>query len=61
MERWLARLSMSFFVIAAVLVFEAYKGGQGGLQRWRITLDLVAAAAAVSLGVAGLRAKHRRI
>jgi hypothetical protein len=60
MERWLARLAMSFFIIAALLLWEAYKGNQHGLVGWRITLDLIAAAAAISMGVAGIRAKHRR-
>ena len=58
-KRWLVRLAMSFFIIAAVLLWEAYRGAQRGLETWRITLDLVGAAAAIALGVAGTREKHR--
>jgi len=60
MQRWLARLAMSFFIIAAVLIWQAYKGMQVGMENWRITIDLIAAAAAISMGVAGIRARHRR-
>jgi hypothetical protein len=59
MQRWIARLAMSFFIIAAVLIWEAYKGSQTGLAGWRITLYLVAAAAGIAMGVAGTREKHR--
>jgi len=51
---------MSFFIIAAVLIWQAYKGMQVGMENWRITIDLIAAAAAISMGVAGIRARHRR-
>jgi hypothetical protein len=60
MDRWLARLAMSFFIIAAVLVWEAYLGFQRGLSEWRIIVNLVAAAGATSLGIAGIRVRHRR-
>jgi hypothetical protein len=58
-KAWLARLAMSFFVIAAVLLWEAYRGTQRGLESWRIMLDVIGAAAAIVLGVAGTREKHR--
>jgi hypothetical protein len=51
---------MSFFIIAAVLVWEAYKASVNGANYWRIGLYLIAAMAAVSLGIAGTREKHRR-
>ena len=51
---------MSFFVIAAVLIWEAYKGTKTGVATWRIMMDLVAAAAGIALGAAGTREKHRR-
>jgi hypothetical protein len=60
MNRWLVRLAMSFFIIAAVLIWEAYKASVNGADYWRIGLYLVAAMAAVSLGIAGTREKHRR-
>jgi hypothetical protein len=59
MNRWLARLAMSFFVIAAVLVWEAYKLGTNFGPSWRITVYLVAAGLSVVLGAAGTREKHR--
>ena len=59
MNRWLARLAMSFFVIAAVLIWEAYVAAQNGAPTWRIIVYLTAAAAGVFLGIAGLREKHR--
>ena len=60
MRTWLARLAMSFFVVAAVLIWEAYQGSKAGVQTWRIMVYLVAAAAGIALGVAGTREKHRR-
>jgi hypothetical protein len=60
MNRWLARLSMSFFIIAAVLAWLAFQALQAHLELWRVVMDLFAAAAAISLGVAGMREKHRR-
>jgi hypothetical protein len=51
---------MSFFIIAAVLIWQAYRGSQAGIENWRIIIDLIAAAAAIALGVAGTREKHRR-
>jgi hypothetical protein len=59
MNRWLARLAMSFFIIAAVLAWEAYQALQHAGPPWRIAVYLVAAAASIALGVAGIREKHR--
>ena len=58
--RWLARLAMSFFVFAAVLAWEAYKAGQRHAEPWRTGLYDFAAAAAIALGLAGTRERHRR-
>jgi hypothetical protein len=59
MNRWLARLAMSFFIIAAVLTWSAYQSLQHQAPLWRPALDLFAAAAAVAMGVIGTREKHR--
>jgi anti-sigma-K factor RskA len=59
-NRWLARFSISFFVIAVVLAGLAYQALQNNLAGWRVAMDLFAAAAAIALGVAGLREKHKR-
>ena len=60
MRRWLARLSFSFFVIAAVLAWEAYKAaGAGAGAGPRATLCTVGAVVAVGLGLLGVRERHR--
>ena len=59
MNRWLVRLAMSFFIIAAVLAWEAYKALKAGAEPWRIGIYLFATAAGIALGVAGTREKHR--
>ena len=64
MYRWLARFSFSFFIVAAVLLWEAYnaiQGNRGFVPSWRIGLYCVAAAMSFSLGVVGVRARHRDI
>jgi hypothetical protein len=59
MNRWLARLSMSFFIIAAVLAWSAYQGLQHGAPMWQSIVDLFGAAA-IALGAIGTRIKHSR-
>jgi hypothetical protein len=59
MNRWLARLAMSFFIIAAVLAWTGYQALQHHAELWRVVVDLFGASAAVTMGVVGTRAKHR--
>jgi hypothetical protein len=61
MNRWLARLSFSFFIVAVVLLWQWYKLSQhsGPRDSWRLSLYLIGAAAAAVLGLAGVRARHR--
>jgi hypothetical protein len=62
MQRWLARLSFSFFIVAAVLLWEAWQcatGRRPGTPQWRMTLYLIAAMLAMALGAMGIRARHR--
>jgi hypothetical protein len=59
MNRWLARLSMSFFIIAAVLAWSAYQALQHDAPIWQVAMDLFAAAAAITLGVTGMGLKHQ--
>ncbi|MGH7178570.1 MAG: hypothetical protein ACREJC_14430 [Tepidisphaeraceae bacterium] len=62
MNRWLARLSFSFFIIAVVLVWTARNpltGTGPRLEPWRSAVYLVAAGLSFVLGVAGIRARHR--
>ncbi|MGH7213665.1 MAG: hypothetical protein ACREIT_02725 [Tepidisphaeraceae bacterium] len=62
MRRWLARLSFSFFIVAAWLAWEGYRSlsrqaaGRGQLFG---VLCLVGALAFVALAVAGVRERHR--
>jgi hypothetical protein len=58
MRRWLARLAFSFFVIAAVLAWEAYKASARGASA-RASLCALGAAAAAGLGFLGVRERHR--
>jgi hypothetical protein len=58
MNRWLVRFAMSFFIISAVLLWEAYKGSVQAAPAWRIGVYLLGAMAALSLGIAGTRQKH---
>lgn len=63
MQKWLARFSFSFLIVGFYLGFEAYravKGQAGWVPQWRIVLYLVAAAASISLGISGIRARHRQ-
>jgi hypothetical protein len=55
MRRWLARLSFSFLIIAAVLLWEANKLGSGG----RSSAYIVGAFVCIALGIIGIRARHR--
>ncbi len=59
MNRWLGRLAMSFFIIAAVLAWSAFEALQNSAPLWRVGMDLFGAAAAIALGAAGTREKHR--
>ena len=63
MQRWLSRLSFSFFIVALLLVWLVYKSTTGGaapLSEWRLALYLIAAALAVVMGALGVRARHRQ-
>ena len=62
MERWLARLWLSFVIIAAVLAWNAYKASTGRLgpvSNGRIVLYAIGAAACFSLAMLGVRIRHR--
>jgi hypothetical protein len=61
-RRWLARLSISFFVIAFFLAWEGYKrynAAGGAVDDWRTLLDFVAAGLSLILGFTGVRERHR--
>lgn len=59
MQRWLARLAFSFFILAAVLFWEAYQQWQRGAGRTAPLVDVVLAVALVGMGAWGTRERHR--
>ena len=61
-QSWLRRLTFTFFAIAGLLIYDGYRLSRTGPDASRGVLALYAIAAALSLilGVAGLRARHRR-
>ena len=62
MRPWLARLSFSFFIVAAWLAWECYKGATGQLgnvSQGRLILFMVAAVLSFVMGVVGVRERHR--
>ena len=64
MQKWLARLAFSFFIVGAALAWEGYRSlhGRGGapVDRTRAAFMLAGAAMCAALGGAGIRARHRR-
>ena len=63
MQKWLARFSFSFLVLAAVLAWDAYQRlsvphHEPGATT-RLVLDCAGAGACAAMGVAGVRARHR--
>jgi hypothetical protein len=61
MNRWLSRLSFSFLIIAAALIWEIHKiiATAATNQTWRIVLYAVLAGVCAALSAAGMRARHR--
>jgi len=60
-RRWLARLSMSFLILAGLLFWLGYQGTrQHTMSSGRVTLCYVSAFLAMSLFFMGTREKHRR-
>ena len=62
-RKWLARLSFSFMLIGAVLVWEGYQSLREAREETsdtRVALYFIGAAVTFALGFAGLRERHRR-
>ena len=57
MRKWLARLSYSFIIVAAVLLWQASK--LPAAERGRQTLYYAGALICIVLGAMGVRARHR--
>lgn len=59
-RRWLARLSMSFLIVAALLAYRGYRAGQThDLSPAQASICYIAAAMAFALFLMGVREKHR--
>ena len=57
---WLARLAFTFFIIAALFLWQAHQArAVKPTPRAWIILYLLGAAISVALGIAGIRARHR--
>ena len=64
MQRWLSRLSFSFFIVAAVLAWEIYniqQGRRGIVPQYRVVLYYLGTSICVVLGMLGVKARHREI
>lgn len=61
MNKWLARLSTSFLILAGFLVYEGYKELTGPfiVHKWRIGLYFVAAGISIGLAMRGVQERHR--
>ena len=60
-RRWLARLSMSFMIVAFFLAYAGYRRYQilRGQADWRVMLDFFAATVSIVLAFIGVRERHR--
>lgn len=61
MHRWLSRFSFTFLIVGGWLLYEAYRGASASqpLPTWQITLMVVGGALGFSLGMQGIRLRHR--
>ena len=65
MPRWLARLAFSFFILAGLLFYQAYREMNDPAAAkppvWRIALYCLAAGISIGLGLRGLRERHKML
>ena len=62
MRKWLARLSFSLIIVAAVLAYEGYHthhGNRPTRPRWAAYVFIGAAALCFGVGLRGVRERHR--
>ena len=59
MRRWLARLSMSFFVIGFVLIWQGYQWSKIEGNSERVVMSYIGAGLCAAAGLAGTRERHR--
>jgi hypothetical protein len=63
LQRWLSRLSFTFFVVAALCAWEIYnirQGRRGFVPGWKVASYYVGAIICIALGMVGTKARHRR-
>jgi hypothetical protein len=63
-QKWLARLSWTFLILAVLLGWSAYaslRGFREPMHQWRIIVHFVLAAACSVLWAMGIRARYRTI
>ena len=64
MRKWLARLSFSFFILAGVLFWDAYRATRGTgrpLSRTQINARFVGVVVFLALGMTGTRERHKAV
>lgn len=62
MRKWLARLSFSLIIVAAVLAYEGrqvMRGDRGSRPAWAAYAFFAGAAVCLGLGFRGVRERHR--
>jgi len=61
MNKWLARLSTSFLILAGLLIYQGYRELTAPVPaiKWRIALYFVAAGVSLGLFARGVRERHR--
>jgi hypothetical protein len=62
-RRWFAAMGFPLIILAAVFAWEGYgwsTGRKGPVDQGRVTLCYAGAAVCFALGVAAVRARHRR-
>jgi hypothetical protein len=61
MQKWLARFSFSFLILAAFMAWEAYRmiAGRVPMVPVRLTLLCIGTGVCAALAGAGIRARHR--
>ncbi len=58
-RKWLVRLAFSFVVLAFVFGYQGWRLAHEGGETWRVYGSYALAVVFASLGLAGLRERHR--
>jgi hypothetical protein len=63
MLQWLSRFSFTLLILGALLFYQAYLGTSGRAERlatWQVALLIIGGAFSISLGLRGIKERHRR-